>query len=169
MLVFLLFLPSSTHYLSVQRGCRPFQATCLAVFTAASTSPSVPADCPHFQWRTGWFVAWSRRCHFTVVHVTAVSCPPPQHSNLVCDQLTIFTSRRYYLCWLVLVRLCSVPYASLLFPAFIPLSMASQRSSIQLSSVDLIFFLASLCHVGRPYCSLLRHMGVSPLQFSSLV
>ena len=28
----------------------------LPVFTGASTSPSVPADCPHFQWRTGWFV-----------------------------------------------------------------------------------------------------------------
>ena len=34
----------------------------LPVFTAASTSPSVPADSPHFHWKTGWFVVWSCRC-----------------------------------------------------------------------------------------------------------
>ena len=34
----------------------------MPVFTAASTPPSVPADCPHCHWRIGWFVVWSRRC-----------------------------------------------------------------------------------------------------------
>ena len=34
----------------------------LPVFTAGSTSPSVPADCPHCLWKTSWFEIWSRRC-----------------------------------------------------------------------------------------------------------
>ena len=34
----------------------------LPVFTAGSTSPSVTADCPHFQWKNSWFVVWSRGC-----------------------------------------------------------------------------------------------------------
>ena len=34
----------------------------LPVFTGGSTSPSVPADCPHVQGKTSWFVVWSRRC-----------------------------------------------------------------------------------------------------------
>ena len=59
LLVLSLFLPP--HYLSVQRGMSSIPGN-LPVFTAASTSLSVPADCPLFQWRTGWLVVWSRRC-----------------------------------------------------------------------------------------------------------
>ena len=61
MLVFLLFLPSSTPLLISSDGMSSIPGN-LPVFTVASTPPSVPMDCPHFQWRTGWFVVWSRRC-----------------------------------------------------------------------------------------------------------
>ena len=61
LLVFLLFLPSSIPLLISSIGMSSISGY-LSVFTAASTSPSVPVNCPHFQWRTGWFVVWSRRC-----------------------------------------------------------------------------------------------------------
>ena len=83
-----LFLPP--HYLSVQRGRSTFQPTCLFFFTAASTSPSVPADCPHFQWMTGWFVVWNRRFTVRSSACHPVSCPRSWHSIIVCDQIIIF-------------------------------------------------------------------------------
>ena len=65
MLVLLLFLPSSTLLLISSEGMSSIPSH-LPVFTAASTSPSVPVDCPHFQWRTGLFVVWNRRC---LIHI----------------------------------------------------------------------------------------------------
>ncbi len=61
LLVFLLFLPRFTPLLISSEGTLYIPGY-LPVFTAVSTSPSVPADCLHFHWRTGWFVVWSRRC-----------------------------------------------------------------------------------------------------------
>ena len=55
-------VPSKFHPLLISSEGMPSIPGHLPVFTAASTSPSVPADCPRFQWRTGWFVVWSRRC-----------------------------------------------------------------------------------------------------------
>ena len=97
LLVLSLFVPPL--YLSVQRGCRPFQAT-LPVFNAASTSPSVPADCPHFHWKTGWFVVWSRRCrvHCCTCHHSSMPTSPHQQSILVRDQLTIFIIDGSFFC-----------------------------------------------------------------------
>ena len=59
----------------------------------------------------------------------------PQHPvhlisipSLSVINLLSLSSMTAALCWLVLVRSFSVSYASLLFPAFIPFSMASNRS-----------------------------------------
>ena len=61
LLVFLLFLPGSNPLLISSEGMSSIPGH-LPAITAASISPSVPVDCPHFHWRTGWFVVWSRRC-----------------------------------------------------------------------------------------------------------
>ena len=141
----------------------------LLVFTAGSTFPSVPADCPHFQWKNSWFVVWSRRCR--VSSQLYMSSQYPAHLlrtpslSVIC--LLSLLSMTAALCYLVFGELIGVSWDSLLFPAFIPFFMASHRSSIQFSLVDLIFFLTSMqCW----YCSLFRHKYVfQPLQFSSLV
>ena len=72
----------------------------LPVFTAASTSPPVPADCPHFHWRTGWCVVWSRRCrvHCCTCHRSSMPTSPLQQSSLVRDQLTIFIVDDRFFC-----------------------------------------------------------------------
>ena len=61
LLVFLLFLRRSIPLLISSEGMSSIPGH-LHVFTVVSTSPSILVDCPHFQWRTGWFVLWSRRC-----------------------------------------------------------------------------------------------------------
>ena len=60
LLVLLLFLPRSIPLLISSEGMSSIPGH-LHVFTSASTSPSILVDCPHFQWRTGWFLVWSRR------------------------------------------------------------------------------------------------------------
>ena len=89
---------------------------------------------------------------FTVVHVTAVGCPPHQDSIIVCDQLTIIIIDDSCSLLFGVVEIISVSYDSLLYPAFIPFFMSSHRSSIQFSLVDIIFFLTSLCNVGTAHC-----------------
>ena len=147
LIVLSLFLPP--HHLSVQRGCHPFHATCLF------------RCCSYFPFSTGGlsslsvddqlvgFMEPTASSEFTVVHVTAVSCSPPQDSILVCDQLTI----------IIIDDSCSLLFSfgeiisvTLLFPAFSPFFNTSHRSSIKLSLFDLIFFLNSLCNVGTAHC-----------------
>ena len=72
----------------------------LPVFTAASTSPSVPADCPHFQWRTGWFVVWSRRCrdHCCTCHRTSMPTSSAIHH---CPWSAYYLYHRWQLLLLV--------------------------------------------------------------------
>ena len=87
LLVLSLFL--TPHYLSVQRECRPFQATWLfslllllplqyqrTVLTFSGGPVGVQYGVVGFE--------------FTAVPVTAASCPPHQHSILVSDKLTVF-------------------------------------------------------------------------------
>ena len=125
----------------------------LPVFTAGSTSPSVPADCPRIQWQTSWFVVWCRRCR--VSSQLYMSSQYPAHlfrnPHLSVISLLSLLSITAALCYLVSVR-SLVCRRTLLFPAFIPFFMASRRSSIQFSLVDLIFFLTSLCNVGTVHC-----------------
>ena len=110
----------------------------LPVFTAASTSPPVPADCPHFHWRTGWFVVWSRRCR--------VHC-------CTCHRSSMPTSSAIHPCpWSAYYLYHRWQFLLLVGFAFIPFSMKSHRSSIQLCLVDLILFLTSLCNVGTDPC-----------------
>ena len=83
------FLP--TRYLSVQRGRRPFQATCLFCHCCFYFPfISAPMDCPHFQWMAGWFVVWNRRFTVRSSACHPVSCPRSWHSIIVCDQIIIF-------------------------------------------------------------------------------
>ena len=125
----------------------------LPVFTAGSTSSSVPADCPHIQWQTSWFVVWCRRCRVSSQLYMPSQYPahlfrtPPLSVISLLSLLSITAA----LCYLVSVR-SLVCRRTLLFPAFIPFFMASRRSSIQFSLVDLIFFLTSLCNVGTVHC-----------------
>ena len=127
LLAFLMFLPSSTPLLISLEGMSSIPGH-LSVFTAATTSLSVPADCPHFQWRTGWFVVWNRRClvHSCTRHRSIM--PSSSASNLVCDQLTIFIPRTADLCWLVLVRSFS--------PSLMPLAIVSISRSIILRAAN---------------------------------
>ena len=80
LIVFSLFLPP--HYLSVQLlAC----FHCLFYFpfsTGGLSSLSV-------EYQLVCSMEPSVSSELTVVHATAVSCPPPQDSILVCDQLTI--------------------------------------------------------------------------------
>ena len=160
-----MFLP--THYLSVQRRCHPFPATCLfhcwfyfPFSTGGLSSLSVEDQllCS---------MEPSVSSEFTVVHVTAVSCPPPQDSILVCDQLTIIIIDDSCSLIFGFGEIISVSLDSLLFPAFIPFFVASHRSANQLSLVDHIYFLTSLCNVGTAHCFVIYVS--QPLQFSSLV
>ena len=88
---------------------------------------------------------------FTVVHVTAVACPPRQDSILVFDLLIIIIIDDSFSLLFGFGEIISVSYDSLLYPAFIPFFISSHRSSIQFSLVD-IFFLTSLCNVGTAHC-----------------
>ena len=125
----------------------------LPVFTAGSTSPSVPADCPHIQWQTSLFVVWCRRCRVSLQLYMSSQYPahlfrtPPLSVISLLSLLSITAA----LCYLVSVR-SLVCRRTLLFIAFIPFFVASHRSSIQFSLVDLIFFLTSLCKVGTVHC-----------------
>ena len=141
LIVFSLFLPP--HYLSVQRGCLPYPAIscfhCWFYFpfsTGGLSSLSVEDQlvCS---------MEPSVSSEFTVVHVTAISCPPHQDSVLVCDQFTIIIIDDSCSLLFGFGEIISVSYDSVLFPAFIPFFMASHRSSIQFSLVDPIFFLTS--------------------------
>ena len=78
----------------------------LPVSTAGSTSPSVPADYPHFQWMTSWFVVWSRRCRMN----SQLYMSPQYRAGLLrTPSLSVITllsllSMTAALCYLVLVR-----------------------------------------------------------------
>ena len=77
----------------------------LLVSTAGSTSPSVPADYPHFQWNTSWFVVWSRQCR--VSSQLYMSQQYPAHllriPSLSVISLLSLLSMTAALCYLVLV------------------------------------------------------------------
>ena len=124
----------------------------LPVFTAASTSPSVPADCPHFHWRNGWFVVWSRWCqvHCCICHRSAMPTSSAIHPcPSVISLLSLSSMAASSASWFWWDHLLGRSLVGLFaVPAFIPFSMESPRSSIQLCLVDLIFFLTSLCNVG---------------------
>ena len=139
----------------------------LPVFTAGSTFPSVPADCPHFQWKNSWFVVWSRRCRVSSQLYMSSQYPAHLIRTPSLSVITIIIIDDSSSLLFGFGELIGVSWDSLLFPAFIPFFMASHRSSIQLYLVDLIFFLTSMqCW----HCSLFRHKYVfQPLQFSSLV
>ena len=127
----------------------------LPVFTAASTSPPVPADSPHCHWRTGWFVVWSRRCrvHCCTCHRSSMPTSSAIHP---CPWSAYYLFHRWQLLLLVgfgdTILCCRSLVGLFAVPAFIPFSMASHRSSIQLCLVDLIFFLTSLCNAGTDPC-----------------
>ena len=153
LLVFLLFLPTSTQLLISSEGMSSipghlpvFALLLLPLHLSTGGLSSLSVE--------DWLVCSMEPS----VSSSQLFTSPQYHAHLLSTPtLSVISLLYLYLCWLVLLRSFSVSYASLLFPAFIPLSMASHRSSSQLSLVDLIFFLTSLCNVGRPYCSLLRH------------
>ena len=78
----------------------------LHVFPAGATSPSVPADCRHFQWKTSWFVVWSRRCRVSLQ--LYMSAQYPAHllrtPSLSVTSLLSLLSMTAALCYMVLVR-----------------------------------------------------------------
>ena len=129
----------------------------LPVFTGASTSPPVPADCPHCHWRTGWFVVWSME---PSVSSSLLYMSPQFHAHLISNtSLSVVSllslssmaaSSASWFWWYHCV--CRSLVGLFAVPAFIPFSMASHRSSIKLCLVDLIFFLTSLCNVGTDPC-----------------
>ena len=128
----------------------------LSVFPATSTSPSVPADCPHFQWRPGkWsfggFVVWSRRCrvHSCTCHRSILPTSSALHGCLwsaycLCHRWQLPSASWFW--WDHVVRLCCF-LLSILSPL-------NQTAPIQyiISLVDVIFFLTSLCNVGTVHC-----------------
>ena len=132
----------------------------LPIFTAASTSPSVLADCPHFHWRSGWFVVWSRRClvHRCTCHLSILPTSPALH---ICLWSAYSLYHRWQLLsaswfWEIML-LCRRPLYCFLLSFLSPWHHTAPLSHSVL--VDLIFFLISLCTCW--YCSLLRHLGVS--------
>ena len=122
------------------------------VFTAASTSPSVPADCPHFHWLVCSMepsVSSSLLYMSPQFHAHLISNPSLSVVSLLSLSSMAASSASWFLWYHCVCRSLVGLFA---VPAFIPFSMASHRSSIQLCLVDLIFFLTSLCNVGTDPC-----------------
>ena len=97
LLVLSLFVPT-LHLIISSEGMSSIPGY-LPVFTAASTSSSVPADCPHFHWRNGCFVVFRLyRVHYCTCHRSSMPTSPHQQSIIVRDQLTIFIIDGRFFC-----------------------------------------------------------------------
>ena len=96
----------SFHPTTYQFRGNVINSTLLACFTAGSTSPSVPTDCPHFQWMTSWFVVWSRRCRMNSQLYMSPQYRAHLLSNPSWSVITLLSllSMTAALCYLVLVR-----------------------------------------------------------------
>ena len=152
LLVLSLFVPPL--YLSVHRGCRPFQATCLFLLLLLLPLQYRRTVLTFIGGPVGLQYG-AVGVEFTVIHVTAqfhahlISNPSLSVVSLLSLSSMAASSASWFWWYHCVCRSLVGLFAD---PAFIPFSMASHRSSVQLCLVDIIFFLTSLCNVGTDPC-----------------
>ena len=110
--------------------------------------PFSTGGCPHFQWKTSWFVVLSRRCRVSSLlymspHYNAHLLRPPPLSVISLLSLLSMTAA---LCYLVLMR-------SLVCRRMLCCFLLSLLSSWHhIAPLSNFLWLTSLCNVGTAHC-----------------